>query len=162
MKPRITGLENKAEAATQSLLSRLLDLIKNLWQIRLLRFFVVGAINTLFSYLVYALLILLGMHYSLATLISTVLGVIFNFFTTGRIVFRSMDNKRFIMFVLVYAFTYFVNILLLSWLVDGASMDELLAGALVTLPVALLSYSLNSKLTFRERPSSNPEAGLEG
>ena len=71
--------------------------IQKLWQIRLLRFFVVGAVNTFFSYLVYAALILIGAHYTLATLISTVLGVIFNFFTTGRIVFRSMDNKRFVM-----------------------------------------------------------------
>jgi GtrA-like protein. len=115
--------------------------------------FVVGAVNTLFSYLVYAALILIGAHYTLATLISTILGVIFNFFTTGRIVFRSMDNKRFVMFTLVYVFTYLVNILLLSLLVDKLRMDKLLAGALVTLPVALLSYYLNSKLTFRDKNS---------
>ncbi|MFA5612462.1 MAG: GtrA family protein, partial [Anaerolineaceae bacterium] len=95
------------------------------------------------------LLILINVHYSLATLISTVLGVIFNFFTTGRIVFRSMDNHRFFRFGLVYAFTYFVNILLLRWLVDGMQMSKLIAGALVTLPVALLSYLLNAKWTFR-------------
>src|SRR5690606_7438256 len=123
------------------------QLITRLWQIRLLRFLVVGAINTIFSYIVYAILILVGAHFSLATLISTVLGVIFNFFTTGRIVFRNMDNKRFLSFVLVYAFTYLVNILILRWLIDGLAMEKLLAGALVTLPVALLSYVLNAKLT---------------
>ena len=130
------------------------QLITRLWQIRLLRFLVVGAINTIFSYIVYAILILAGAHYSLATLISTVLGVIFNFFTTGRIVFRNMDNKSFLSFVLVYAFTYLVNILLLRWLIDGLAMEKLLAGALVTLPVALLSYVLNAKLTFSEKPST--------
>jgi putative flippase GtrA len=129
--------------------SPVLAFINRLWSIRILRFFVIGAINTLFSYLVYAGLVLLGMHYWLATLISTVLGVIFNFFTTGRIVFRSLDNRRFVRFVLVYAFTYIVNILLLRWLVDGLGMDKLLAGALVTLPVALLSYYLNAIWTFK-------------
>jgi len=124
-------------------------LIHRLWGVRIFRFFVIGAINTLFSYLVYALLVLIGAHYSLATLISTVLGVIFNFFTTGRIVFRSMDNRRFFRFVLVYVFTYFMNILLLRWLVDGIQLDELIAGALVTLPVALLSYFLNANWTFK-------------
>ena len=135
--------------------SKVLILIKNLWQIRLLRFFVVGAVNTIFSYLVYAILILVGAHYSLATLIATVVGVIFNFFTTGRIVFHNMEGKRFVTFALVYTFTYIVNILLLRWLVDGLNMDKLLAGALVTLPVALLSYFLNAKLTFKDSESSS-------
>ena len=88
-------------------------LIKQIWSIRLVRFLVIGAVNTAFSYLIYALLVLIGLHYSLATLISTVLGIIFNFFTTGRIVFRNMDNRRFIRFILVYAFTYLVNVLFL-------------------------------------------------
>ena len=153
MKTTMTELDDRSETTSQSFVSKGIEWIKKLWQIRLLRFLVVGAINTLFSYLVYAILILLGIHYSIATLISTILGVIFNFFTTGRIVFRSMDNKRFIMFALVYTLTYFVNVLLLRWLVDGLNMDKLLAGALVTLPVALLSYLLNSKLTFKNKPS---------
>ena len=153
MKTTITELDDRSETTSQSFVSKGIEWIKKLWQIRLLRFLVVGAINTLFSYLVYAILILLGIHYSIATLVSTILGVIFNFFTTGRIVFHSMDNKRFIMFALVYTLTYFVNVLLLRWLVDGLNMDKLLAGALVTLPVALLSYLLNSKLTFKNKPS---------
>ena len=61
--------------------------IKQIWSIRLVRFLVIGAVNTAFSYVIYALLVLIGLHYSLATLISTILGIIFNFFTTGRIVF---------------------------------------------------------------------------
>lgn len=153
MKTTITELDDRSETTSQSFVSKGIEWIKKLWQIRLLRFLVVGAINTLFSYLVYAILVLLGIHYSIATLLSTILGVIFNFFTTGRIVFRSMDNKRFIMFALVYTFTYFVNVLLLRWLVDGLNMDKLLAGALVTLPVALLSYLLNSLFTFKDKPS---------
>jgi putative flippase GtrA len=142
------------EAIEAAAASKVGQLITRLWQIRLLRFLVVGSINTIFSYIVYAILILAGAHYSLATLISTVLGVIFNFFTTGRIVFRNMDNKRFISFVLVYAFTYLINILLLRWLIDGLAMEKLFAGALVTLPVALLSYFLNAKLTFKDKLST--------
>lgn len=128
------------------------DLVERFWQIRILRFFAVGALNTAFSYAIYAALVLLNLHYSLATLFSTILGIIFNFFTTGRLVFRSMDNRLFFKFVLVYGITYLVNILLLHWLVDLAGMDKLLAGALITLPVALLSYLLNSRFTFSNLP----------
>ena len=152
-KESITKATNRAKTINALADSKFGQLIQRLWQSRLLRFFVVGAVNTIFSYLIYAVLILIGAHYNLATLISTILGVIFNFFTTGRIVFRNMENKRFVLFVLVYAFTYLVNILLLRWLIDGLAMDKLLAGALVTLPVAILSYFLNAKLTFKDKRS---------
>ena len=65
-----------------------------------------------------------------------------------------MDNRRIIRFILVYILTYLVNVLFLKGLVDGLSMDKLLAGALVTLPVALLSYYLNSIWTFRDSASN--------
>ncbi len=56
-----------------------------------------------------------------------------------------------------------MNILLLRWLVDGIQMSKLLAGALVTLPVALLSYLLNAKWTFRamEAGQENLNQGMD-
>ena len=132
-----------------SLKDKLIDLIRTIWSIRFVRFLFVGGLNTLFSYVIYAILILLNVHYTLATLISTVLGIIFNFFTTGSIVFRNRKLSLMLRFFLVYGFTYLVNILLLSFF-ETKQVDMLIAGAIVTLPVALLSYFLNAKLVFRE------------
>ncbi len=132
-----------------SLKEKLIDLIKTIWSIRFVRFLFVGGLNTLFSYVIYAILILLNVHYTLATLISTILGIIFNFFTTGSIVFRNRKLSLMLRFFLVYGFTYLVNILLLSFF-ETKQVDMLIAGAIVTLPVALLSYFLNAKLVFRE------------
>jgi len=141
--PEITAKSAEANS------SALCAFLRRFWEIRLFRFFVIVAVNTLFSYLIYAGAILIGMHYTLATLISTVLGIIFNFFTTGKVVFRSLEGRRFFLFMLVYAVTYVVNILLLRLLVDVIHINKLIAGALVTLPVALLSYYLNARWTFR-------------
>ena len=141
--PEITAKSAEANS------SALCAFLRRFWEIRLFRFFVIGAVNTLFSYLIYAGAILIGMHYTLAMLISTVLGIIFNFFTTGKVVFRSLEGRRFFLFMLVYAVTYVVNILLLRLLVDVIHINKLIAGALVTLPVALLSYYLNARWTFR-------------
>ena len=143
---QITEITAKSAEANSSALCAFL---RRFWEIRLFRFFVIGAVNTLFSYLIYAGAILIGMHYTLATLISTFLGIIFNFFTTGKVVFRSLEGRRFFLFVLVCAVTYAVNILLLRLLVDVIHINKLIAGALVTLPVALLSYYLNARWTFR-------------
>lgn len=128
---------------------KLIDLIKTIWSIRFVRFLFVGGLNTLFSYVIYAILILLNVHFTVATLISTILGIIFNFFTTGSIVFRNRKLSLMLRFFLVYGFTYLVNILLLSFF-ETKQVDMLIAGAIVTLPVALLSYFLNAKLVFRE------------
>jgi putative flippase GtrA len=137
------------QPAKPSLKSRLYEFIKRVWSIRFVRFLVIGAINTLFSYLVYALLILLNVHYSIASLVSTILGIIFNFFTTGRIVFNNKENKLILKFFMVYLVTYLVNLLCLRGL-ELLHMDMLIAGAITTLPIALLSYLLNSIFVFKK------------
>ena len=50
------------------------------------RFLLVGVLNTLFSYFLYGTLILIGLDYKYAVLLVTILGVLFNFQTTGRLV----------------------------------------------------------------------------
>ena len=84
------------------------------FDIRFLKFLMVGGINALFGYLTYALLIFLSFHYVLAALLSTVLGVLFNFNTTGRLVFKSRDNKLLFKFVGVYLIILPLNIFALK------------------------------------------------
>ncbi|MBQ8045896.1 MAG: GtrA family protein, partial [Bacteroidales bacterium] len=64
-----------------------------------IRFVLVAILNTLFGYGVYSLLVFLGLHYSVATLGSTVLGVLFNFKTYGVLVFKNTSNKLIFRFV---------------------------------------------------------------
>ncbi|NLE92662.1 MAG: hypothetical protein GX599_01560, partial [Chloroflexi bacterium] len=59
--PEITAKSAEANS------SALCAFLRRFWEIRLFRFFVIGAVNTLFSYLIYAGAILIGMHYTLAT-----------------------------------------------------------------------------------------------
>lgn len=136
----------------RALFQKLINLIKRLWAMRLVRFFVIGVVNTLFSYIIFSLLSLIGLHYSLAKLISTVLGIIFNFFTTGRIVFNNHDNRLVFRFFFVYGITYLVDLLFLYLMVDKGGLNQMIAEAIATVPVALLSYLLNSLLTFKTMP----------
>ena len=117
----------------------IIELIRRLWAIPFLRFLVVGGINTLFSYAVYALLILLGLHYVLAALIATICGILFNFKTTGTLVFKNKDNRLILRFFAVYSFTYLINIGLLK-LFDIAGVGSLVAGAIIVLPLAIVSF----------------------
>lgn len=114
---------------------------------RLIKFFAVGVLNTLFGYSVYVLCIWIGLHYSAAAAVSTTLGVIFNFKSIGILVFGYRDNSKIFKFVSVYGFIYIVNVICLGAL-TFLGLDAYLAGAILILPLACLSYYLNNRFVF--------------
>ena len=127
-----------------------------MFNIRFIRFLFVGGINTLFGYGVYSLLIVFGLHYSISLFIATAIGVLFNFKTTGIFVFKNKDNWLIIRFIAVYAVVYCVNVLAISGL-KKVGANEYTAGAIMLLPVAVLSYFLNSLFVFQKLRSVDSE-----
>jgi putative flippase GtrA len=117
---------------------------------RFIKFLFVGFINTVFGYGVFALLLFLGLHYALASLFGTILGVIFNFFTTGRLVFQNTDNLLIFKFIGVYAIVYLINLLLLA-IIDYFNYNLYIGGFIILLPVAFLAFQLNQTFVFNER-----------
>lgn len=115
---------------------------------RLVLFFLIGGVNTLCGYGLYAFLLFIHLHYALASFLGTVGGVLFNFKTTGTIVFKNHDNKLLFRFVAVYCVTYAVNVgCLRIFALYNANMY--IAGLVLVVPVALLSYTLLKKFVFR-------------
>lgn len=118
------------------------------------RFIWVGIINTIFGYSIYALLIYLDLHYIWAVLFSTIIGVLFNFNTTGRIVFKNSHNQLLLKFIAVYAFIYCVNIGIIKILL-GFCSNQYLNGAITLLIVVPLSFILNKTWVFRGKYETN-------
>jgi len=116
---------------------------------RFIKFLVIGTVNTMFGYSIYAIFLFLHFHYSIAALFSTILGVLFNFKTTGRFVFYNRNNKLIMRFITVYIVTYFVNIAALGTL-NYLAVDLYTAGFVMLFPMALISYTLNRKFVFKE------------
>ena len=129
------------------MINRIIDIIRRLWAIPFLRFLVVGAVNTVFGYSIFALFILLQLHYVLAALLMTICGSLFNFKTHGIIVFENKDNRMIFRFFYVYLFIYLLNIGLLK-LFDMAGVMSIIAQAIIILPLAILSFFLMRKLVF--------------
>jgi len=138
-------MNNQPVGAEQSFW--LVRLVKYALGNRFFRFLVVGGINTLFGYGVFALLILTGLHYAWAALISTIAGVLFNFKTTGKFVFQSHDNKLIVRFVLVYALLYGIQVSALKGF-ELISISALIGGALLLLPMAVIAFILNKRFVF--------------
>ena len=116
---------------------------------RLIRFLAVGILNTAFGYGLYALFVYLGALPELALLVATIIGVIFNFFTTGRLVFRNSDNGLFIRFAAAYASIYVLNALALRGLV-GAGLGPFVAQAILVPFSVVGTFAIMRAFVFRE------------
>jgi putative flippase GtrA len=124
-----------------------MEAIRELLQRQFITFLMVGVLNTLFGYSLFALLIYVGLHYTIATFIGTVLGVLFNFKTTGKLVFDSHDNRLLWKFFGVYGVMYFFNIIGLYFL-DILIKNIYISGAVLILPMALVGFVLNRRFVF--------------
>ena len=109
----------------------------------------VGGINTVFGYGIFAFLLFLGLHYSVAVLIATILGILFNFQTYGKFVFLDRDQRLIAKFLFAYIAIYLVNVLLLS-LMNLFLIDLYLGGAILMLPIAYLGYVLNKRFVWKK------------
>lgn len=122
--------------------------MKLLWGNSQFRFLTVGALNAFFGYGCFALLIYLGFHYALAVFLATVAGVLFNFKTTGYLVFKSDDNRLIFRFAMTYAIIYAVNVASLKILLL-ADVDLYYGNAVLIVPMAILAYVLNKRFVFK-------------
>lgn len=115
--------------------------------VNFVKFLVVGIVNTGFGYALFALFYLLLGSHQLAITLATACGVVFNFHSTGRLVFRSRRLSALLPFVAGYAAVWLVNILLLNELTALAISP--LAGQVFALPLlVLLTYAINRYLVF--------------
>lgn len=112
------------------------------------KFILVGVLNTAFGYMAYALLLFLGLHYTLAVVLSTIAGVLFNFKTTGTIVFKNNNNKLIFKFVAVYAITTTLGIIILR-MAELARINLYLAGLVSTGICAIIAFLLNKNWVFK-------------
>lgn len=143
-------------------------------QNKIVRFFLVSGLNTVFGYGLFAVLVLIGLHYAIAGFIATVCGVLFNYKTTGVLVFKNNKNSMIFKFFGVYAFNCALSVGLLT-LLERSGIDAFLSeslfritslllfmnprintcigGAILILPMGLLAYSLNHFFVFNKPQS---------
>lgn len=114
---------------------------------KLLRFLLVGVLNTAVGYGLFAILIWVDIPYPLAIGLATLGGIVFNFQSTGRLVFADAPRSRLGRFTAIYALLYIMNVgsvaVLLSW-----GLNIYVANALLILPLALIAFTLQQKFVF--------------
>jgi putative flippase GtrA len=114
---------------------------------RFVRFLAAGALNTMFGFAVYSISILLGLPVWGSLLIANVSGVVFNFLTYGGYAFRSLLLARFPRFAAAYVGLFLANWKLIDWLGQWGP-GPIAAQAILTMPLALLSYFVMARFVF--------------
>jgi len=116
-----------------------------LWQ--LLRFLIVGGLNTVFGYSLFAALTYFGMPYPAAIGLATIGGVLFNFQSVGRLVFDGAPRSRFWRFVGVYTVIYLLNLGGVRFAL-GLGANVYVANAITLIPLSLIAFLLNRRFVF--------------
>lgn len=111
------------------------------------RFLLVGAINTAFGYSVFALLYWLGLPYPVAIGLATVVGIAFNFQSSGRLVFGHAPLSRLPRFVVVYSIVYLLNLAMVAAMLR-LGLNVYAANAIAILPLAVIAYMLQRIFVF--------------
>jgi len=118
-------------------------------RILIIKFIVVGGINTVFGYGIYWGLLQLDVHFAIATFFSTVLGTIFNFFTNGRLVFKSKNKGSFYKFVFCVWFLYLISTGAIAF-IHNFDISYEIAGLIIIIPRAVIAFLLNKNWVFKE------------
>lgn len=118
---------------------------------QLLRFLLVGGINTVVGYALFAGFVWAGLPYPAAIGLATVMGVAFNFQSTGRLVFGGAPLSQLGRFVAVYVVVYLLNLGGVALLLH-TGLNIYVANALVILPLALIAFVLQRRFVFASAP----------
>jgi putative flippase GtrA len=107
------------------------------------KFLGVGVLNTVVGYAIYAILVLVNVPYLAALLMATVAGVTFNYFSIGRLVFKSRGGLAiFGKFIAAYGVVYFVNAAGLEVAIKHFQSGPYIGQALCVPPSVILSWLL--------------------
>ena len=120
----------------------------SLVDIKFLRFLFFGAINTIIGLSIYLAILEITSSVTFAIVAANLVGPVFNFWSTGRFVFRNRGLDAFFPFLGGYVFLCVLNILSVDILLKagiGAGLAQVLC-----LPVIVMSsYLINDRLVFR-------------
>ena len=118
---------------------------------KITKFIGVGLMNTLVGYAIYALLVFAKIPYFAALLLATVAGVTFNYFSIGKLVFKSGGGLIiYCKFITAYVIIYFINVIGLELVIKFFKTGPYFGQALCILPSVILSWLLMRYWVFKK------------
>lgn len=117
------------------------------------RFLFVGMLNTAVGYAIYLAGLFTGLLPEVALAIATLFGAIFNYFSTGRIVFSHASLDRLPRFVGAYTAVYVLNAAALRGMIAMFGHPAVVQAMLLPL-LALTSFIIFRQFVFAKKPAT--------
>lgn len=115
-----------------------------------MKFVVSGGINTLATYIIYLLLLMI-FNYSVAYTLSYLSGILISFYLNSIFVFKEkVTLKKFLRFPIVYAVQYLVNMFMIYVLVEELHVTAQIVPLIVIVITIPITYIL-SKVIIKGR-----------
>lgn len=116
-----------------------------------IKFSIVGASNTLISFVLYYILVKLGLHYMISNVLAYSAGVINSYILNSTWVFHanSQQGSKIIKFITVNLGALLLSSSLLYICVDFLGINKIISQVIVTLIVLLVNYAGNKLWTFK-------------
>lgn len=123
--------------------------------VQLVKYNMVGVVNTLVDFVVYQLLTFLGLHYGIAQCISYGCGILNSYFFNSRWTFQKdsgRNREEFAAFVAVNLVSMGLSVLLLKFCYDTLNIQSnLISKAIVTPVVMLVNFSGSKLFVFKNK-----------
>jgi putative flippase GtrA len=117
-----------------------------------IKFIIVGVLNTIVGFLVYAAYIqFIHSNYLQALIVSHIIGVAHSYLWNNKWTFQQgkSNARSAVKFMSVYVVTFFVNLFLLTILVDTIEVNKLIAQAIALFLTTLVSFFGHKYWSFR-------------
>jgi Predicted membrane protein len=120
---------------------------------RIFKFGIVGVLNTIVGYGTYFILVRYNIHYSLASLISQVVGVIHSYLWNRNWTFKqsSKDSGQILRFLSVYVVTYFANLGLLAIMIEKFYLGKEISGLISLFIMTMISFVGHNFWSFKDK-----------
>ena len=120
--------------------------ISRMRMVELWRYYQAGTVNTVFGLGIYALLVWLGLNIYVAQFIAHFTGVVFNYLTYSRHVFRDVGPAK-LRFTISYGINYLLGLGTLT-VVSRIFASPYVAGAITAVFVSFINYFILKYLIF--------------
>lgn len=119
------------------------------WQF--IKFLAVGVLNTAFGVIVYEILVWIGMQPQPALALAYFIGIIWNYFTHGKIVFKTQGFRRFPAYLGSYLIIYLANAIGLHLMLE-AGVSKYVAQPILAVIMAVPTFFLISTVLTGRMP----------
>ena len=117
------------------------------FRLQIIKFLLIGTINTVLGYCVFALLVWLGFHFSVANLMGLIFGVFVGYLGNAKLVFDNLTKIGLIKYLFLWVFLYVLHTGIIAVFVYNG-VNVYLSGIFALFLIVPVSYLLQKNYVF--------------